>query len=63
MLKSLKNDIVHFSSNQFLIKKMKEQPLGDRPPIGKTWQQMYIFVLVFHALLITAFYIFTKSFS
>jgi hypothetical protein len=40
-----------------------QQPLGDRPPIGRTWQQMYIFVLVFHAVLITVFYIFTKSFS
>lgn len=43
---------------------MKEQhPLGDRPPIFKTWEQMYVFVLVFHALLITAFYTFTKAFS
>ena len=51
------------SRSQYIKKMKKEHPVGDRPPIGKTWEQMYIFVLVFHALLITAFYVFTKSFS
>ena len=35
----------------------------DKPPIFKTWRQMYIFVLVFHTLLIAAFYAFTKIYS
>ena len=35
----------------------------DPPPIFKTWRQMYIFVLVFHALVISAFYAATRYFS
>lgn len=35
----------------------------EKPPIFKTWRQMYIFVLVFHALVIAAFYAFTLAYS
>lgn len=35
----------------------------DSPPIFKSWNQLYIFVLVLHALLITMFYIFTHTYS
>lgn len=33
------------------------------PPILKSWRNLYIFVLVFHALLITAFYVVTHYYS
>ena len=35
----------------------------DSPPIFKNWNQMYITVLVLHALIIFAFYMFTKIYS
>ena len=35
----------------------------DNPPILGTWNKLYLFVLVFHALLILLFYLFTKAFS
>ena len=35
----------------------------DKPPIFKTWRQMYIFVLVFHAFVIALFYAFTLAYS
>lgn len=35
----------------------------DRPPIFRSWNQMYIFVLVLHAIIITLFYIFTETYS
>ena len=35
----------------------------DSPPIFKSWNQMYIFVLVLHAIIITLFYIFTHTYS
>jgi hypothetical protein len=35
----------------------------DHPPIFKSWNQMYIMVLVLHALIIFAFYMFTKTYS
>ena len=35
----------------------------DNPPIMGTWNKLYLFVLVFHALLILLFYLFTKAFS
>lgn len=37
-------------------------PLGD-PPIMKTWNQLYALVLILHALVILAFYLFTKAYS
>lgn len=35
----------------------------DPPPIFKNWNQMYIMVLVLHAFIIFAFYLFTKIYS
>jgi hypothetical protein len=35
----------------------------DPPPIFKNWNQMYIIVLLIHALTIFAFYVFTKIYS
>ncbi|MBL7815121.1 MAG: hypothetical protein JNL70_08925 [Saprospiraceae bacterium] len=45
------------------IENSEKQLQDEKPPIFKTWRQMYIFVLVFHALVIAAFYVFTKMFS
>lgn len=40
-----------------------EDTADDQPPIFRTWRQMYLFVLVLHALLIAAFYWFTRIYS
>jgi len=42
---------------------MTERVMEDNPPILGTWNKLYLFVLVFHAFLITLFYLFTKAFS
>ncbi len=33
----------------------------DKPPIFKTWNQMYAFVLILHAIIIFLFYLFTQA--
>lgn len=38
-------------------------PDDDTPPVFKSWNQVYWFVLALHALIILAFYIFTKIYS
>ncbi len=35
----------------------------DLPPIFKSWNQMYAFVLVLHFVLITIFYLLTKTYA
>ncbi|WP_421949104.1 hypothetical protein [Phaeodactylibacter xiamenensis] len=42
-----------------------QQPLPDDgpPPILKTWNRMYLFVLILHAIIITLFYWFTQAYS
>ena len=42
---------------------MKDHQQEPPPPIFKTWNQMYAFVLILHVLLITAFYFFTEAYS
>lgn len=34
-----------------------------KPPIFKSWNQMYAFVLILHAVIITLFYLFTHAYS
>ncbi len=41
---------------------LKEEK-DDKPPIFKSWQHMYIFVLAMHALIITLFYLLTQAYS
>lgn len=41
----------------------QDQNEEGKPPIFKTWNQLYIFVLIFHAFIITLFYIITKTYS
>ncbi|MEM9920896.1 MAG: hypothetical protein AAF990_22545 [Bacteroidota bacterium] len=41
----------------------KESPQEERPPVFKTWKQLYIFVLVLHALIIFLFYLITRAYS
>jgi len=38
-------------------------PDDERPPIFRTWNQMYAFVLILHAIIITLFYLFTQAYS
>ncbi len=40
---------------------MKHQ--NDKPPLLKTWKHWYILVVVFLLLLISVFYLITKTFS
>ncbi|MBK8491726.1 MAG: hypothetical protein IPL49_12780 [Saprospirales bacterium] len=47
---------------------MEEEPFEavektQKPPIFRSWRQFYLFVLVFHALIITLFYWFTKAYA
>jgi len=35
----------------------------DAPPVFKNWNQLYAFVLILHAIIITLFYLFTKAYS
>ena len=41
----------------------QEQENDDSPPIFNSWNQLYAFVLIFHAIIITIFYIITKTYS
>lgn len=46
----------------------KRQPMSphadqDKPPILGTWNRLYAFVLLLHALIIILFYIFTRAYS
>jgi len=44
----------------------KPKPLQEedqKPPIFRSWSQFYVFVLVFHALMITLFYWFTHAYA
>lgn len=38
-----------------------EPPEGENPPIMRTWQRMYVLVLILHALLILFFMILMRS--
>jgi len=40
-------------------KKFKEDP----PPIFKSWNQMYAFVLILHVIIISLFYLMTEAYS
>ncbi len=46
---------------------MNDQPTPaedeDKPPILKSWNQLYLLVLIMHALIITIFYLFTQAYS
>ncbi|MEM1219387.1 MAG: hypothetical protein AAGH79_10760 [Bacteroidota bacterium] len=40
-----------------------DEHIEEYPPILKTWPRLYWTVLIIHALIITAFYLFTQYFS
>jgi len=42
---------------------IKDPVPNEDPPIFKSWNQMYAFVLVFHVFIITILYILTKMYS
>jgi len=35
----------------------------DRPPVFRSWNQVYAFLLLFQVLLMLAFYLFMRAFS
>ncbi len=35
----------------------------DQPPVFSTWKQVYVFVLVLHAFIITLFYLLTQGYQ
>ncbi len=35
----------------------------ERPPVFRTWNQVYAFVLILHAVIIALFYLFTRAYS
>lgn len=41
----------------------QEHPPEPPPPVFKTWNQLYAFVIILHAFIIALFYIFTKMYS
>jgi len=45
--------------------KMQDDPANEegKPPVFGSWQQMYLFVLVLHALIIFLFWLFTRTYS
>lgn len=48
------------SNNKWITSDLNDE---GSPPILGTWNRLYLFVLVFHALLIFLFYLFTKAYS
>mgnify|MGYP006265943881 CR=1 FL=1 len=42
---------------------IKPEEEDGRPPIFRTWNQMYAFVLILHAVIILLFYLFTQAYS
>ncbi len=40
-----------------------EPPPEPPPPLFRSWNQMYAFVLILHALLILLFYLFTQYYA
>lgn len=38
-------------------------PLESKPPVFKTWKQLYFFVLILHLIIVILFYLFKISFS
>ncbi len=40
-----------------------KQILDEPPPFLRTWRRVYVAVLIYLAILIAAFYAFTKAFS
>ncbi|MEM6317910.1 MAG: hypothetical protein AAF960_09575 [Bacteroidota bacterium] len=45
-------------------KSTKSRPVKeDPPPIFKSWNQLYVFVLVLHLIIISLFYMLTKAYS
>lgn len=46
-----------------MTKTKKNNPPHESPPLFKTWEQVYAFVLILHAFIIALFYFFTKIYS
>jgi len=42
---------------------LENPTIDEQPPIFKTWNQLYAFVLIMHVIVISLFYWLTKAFS
>jgi hypothetical protein len=51
------------NKNSPLDKKLPEKEEDAPPPILKTWTRLYWFVLLLHAVFLSLFYWFTKSYA
>lgn len=40
-----------------------DTPQDEKPPIFKSWNQMYAFVLIMHAIIVILFYIFSQVYA
>ncbi|MEM0991620.1 MAG: hypothetical protein AAF847_13620 [Bacteroidota bacterium] len=43
--------------------KLKASEPEDKPPILNTWSQLYWIILILHALILSAFYLFTEFYK
>jgi hypothetical protein len=64
----VKNFPTHYDKSIFSKKGMEaheQEPLEEEsgPPIFKSWNQMYAFVLILHAIIILLFYLFTHAYA
>ena len=41
----------------------KQEDLDEQPPILGSWNNLYVLVLVAHAIIIVLFYLFTRAYS
>lgn len=41
----------------------QEEASDERPPVFRTWNQVYAFVLILHAVIIALFYLFTQAYA
>ncbi len=46
-----------------MIESDNQEELDDRPPILYSWNNLYLLVLVAHAIIILLFYLFTRAYS
>ncbi len=51
------------NAKTILMSETDQNKLDEKPPIFNTWNQMYAFVLILHAVIILLFYLFTNAYS
>ena len=57
-------DKIYFRQKNEIVMTLQEKNTPEEsPPIFKTWNQLYAFVLILHAIIISLFYFFTENYS